>query len=182
MELRSDIQITSMIKSLKDVIIPAIDSQNSFATEQAHLILGMLSLMKTQLPIQFRFDRDQLERLISTAKRLEEIYSRDTSTRDELRSLTWSAAQASETLKHFKVDPQQLQDAIREVNREIGRLISFATERGCDPIIIAQAEAVVLDSSREQLLRNRALLAPQGWEKIEHLAPPPIETLLAPAS
>jgi hypothetical protein len=182
MQLRPEIQLISMIKSLKDVIIPAIDPANSFATEQAQLVLGMLSLMKTQLPLQFRFDRDQLERLISTAKRLEEVYSRNASTRGEMHSLIWSVAQASETLKHFNVDPVRIQDAIGEVNREIGRLISFAAEKGCDPLILAEADTIVLESSREQLLRDRALLAPQGWEKIEHLAPPPIETLLAPAS
>jgi hypothetical protein len=182
MQLRPEIQITSMIKSLKDVIIPAIDSQNSFATEQAHLVVGMLSLMITQLPMQFRFDCDQLERSISTAKRLEEVYSRDTTTRGEMRSLIWSVAQASETLKHFKIDPVRILETIHELNREICRLISFAAEKGCDPVILAEAEAIVLDSSREQLLRDRALLVPQGWEKIEHLAPPPIETLLAPAS
>ncbi|MGQ0622999.1 MAG: hypothetical protein ACT4QA_24340, partial [Panacagrimonas sp.] len=77
MQLRSEIQLTSMLKAMKDVVIPAIDPANRLAIEQSQLIVGMLGLMQHQLPIQFKFDRDELGRLVDMLHGLKVICDLD---------------------------------------------------------------------------------------------------------
>ena len=80
MQLRPEIQITAIVKAMKDVVIPAVDADNKLATEQAQLIVGLLTLMAHQLPRLFHFDCDELQRLIACASQLEAIPGDDPAT------------------------------------------------------------------------------------------------------
>jgi hypothetical protein len=71
MQMRPALQIQSMIKAMMDVVLPAVDPSNKLALEQSRLVIGMLSLMAQQLPLQFRFDCDELSRLLKLAAALQ---------------------------------------------------------------------------------------------------------------
>ena len=70
MDLRAPLQLKSMIKSMSDVVLPAIDPGNRMAQEQAQLILGMMHLMALRLPLQFHYDLDELRRYLGLAQEL----------------------------------------------------------------------------------------------------------------
>jgi len=163
MQMRPEIQITSMIKAMTDVIIPALGSSNKLAGEQAQLVVGVLSLMATQLPMQFRFDRDELSRLIDTARQIAGHPSDDPATRSARDDLATQCGAAEVVLAACQMDPARLQDAVRGMRTSLCGLIDAF---GCDSVDPAResVEKAVLAMTREQLLRDRSLMKPQGWE------------------
>jgi hypothetical protein len=163
MQLRSDIQLKSMIKALRDVIIPAIDPANRLALEQAQLVTGMLGLMQHQLPLQYRFDRDELRRLVDLLHGLKVICELDPALAPLPERYKGLITTSREVLDGCAVDPQRLHDSVRRLREVVGEVVTFAN---------------VLNLSREQLLRDRALGAPQGWEP-DPTALPSIESLLS---
>jgi predicted nuclease with TOPRIM domain len=174
MQLRSEIQIVTMIRAMKDVVIPAIDPANGPAIEQSQLVLGMLSLLREQLPVEFRFDRDELERLTIAAGNLARLCEVDTELRERVRALAALEATARDRLERCAVDPSEVRDCSRRLREAIARLVSEA-DAAATPERWTMIERQVLDLSRELLVRERAFVAPQGWEtgsdfpKIEEL-------------
>ena len=177
MQLRSDIQLKSMIKALKDVIIPAIDPANRLAVEQAQLVTGMLGLMQHQLPLQYRFDRDELGRLIDLLSRLQAVCDQDPAL-ESLHGTCKGLITESRTVQEGSiVDPANLYDAVRRLRDGVAEVLNFANEHAAEPAR-KQIEQAVLRQSREQLLRDRALVAAQGWEP-DPAALPSIDALLS---
>lgn len=176
MQLRPEIQITAIIKAMKDVVIPAVDSDNKLAVEQAQLIVGLLNLMAYQLPRLYRFDRDELKRLLDGASELATLRSRDPAIMAAARQLFTCQETARRVLDRCTADPAELTDAVRDMRQATGALMSAAA-KGADPATLTWIEKAVLDLSREQLLRDRSLLLPQGWEP-NPAAVPDIDTLL----
>ena len=173
MQLRSEIQITSIIKAMVDVVLPALDPENKLAVEQGQLVVGMLRLMETQLPLQFRFDRDELQRLLGAAAELEAICQSEAT--DEL---AMARARSSGTLANCTIDPAELHQAIGTMRTAIGDTIYAVGTNSTDESVVARAEKCVLKLSREQLLRDRSLLISQGWE-LDPDGLTPIEELLS---
>jgi hypothetical protein len=177
MQLRSDIQLKSMIKALRDVIIPAIDPANRLALEQAQLVTGMLGLMQHQLPLQYRFDRDELRRLVDLLHGLKVICELDPALAPLPERYKGLITTSREVLDGCAVDPQRLHDSVRRLREVVGEVVTFANEHA-GAAARERIEHEVLNLSREQLLRDRALVAPQGWEP-DPTALPSIESLLS---
>lgn len=177
MQLRSEIQIASMIKAMKDVVIPALDSGNRLAMEQSQLIVGMLNLMASQLPIQFQFDRDELGRLTGSLAALAAICAEAPALQATAARLHEQQTAAADLHARCSVDPAELTAAVRALRATVGAVVVEAGQQA--PVATAERiEGVVLALSREQLLRDRAIVAPQGWEA-DPAAVPPIRELLA---
>ncbi len=177
MQMRPEIQIASMLKAMKDVVIPALGSSNKLATEQASLVVGMLHLMASQLPHQFRFDRDELSRLIDTAKALQDIRSGDAAANAALAALTAQRDAATGVLEECQRDPADLKESVRGLRKCVGDLVTALARTGESDNQL-HVEKLVIDMSREQLLRDRSLLKLQGWEP-DPAAVPEITKLLA---
>lgn len=171
MQMRADIQIRSMIKAMKDTVLPALDPENKLAQEQARLVLGMLALMRRQLPIQFRFDCDELERLIDLSQALRAL---DIDPMDE--ELIGEEAHALNVLDGARSNPADVLASIRHLRCVIGQRVTRLYALA-DSESRARLKELVVNVSREQLLRDRSLLLQQGWEP-EPDALPAIETLL----
>ena len=176
MQLRTEIQLSTMIRAMKDVVIPAVDAKNELAMQQAQLIVGMLNLMAHQLPLQFRFDRDELQRLIASAQGLSQLDSRDADIGAAAKQLQACGAAASAVLDRCATDPAELASAVRDMREAVGALMAASAD-GRDKAALAAVEKTVLDLSKEQLLRDRSLMLPQGWEP-DPAAVPPLEKLL----
>jgi len=179
MQLRSEVQLASMMKAMTDVVIPAIDAKNDLAIQQAHLIVGMLNLMAHQLPMQFRFDRDELQRLVKSAEGLSLLSSKDSAVSAAVEQLAASCDAAVNVLKHCVMDPAELVASVKTM-REATSMLMVAASRSDDKAAFAAVEQAVLALSKEQLLRDRSLLLVQGWEP-DPSAIPPIEKLLGSA-
>jgi hypothetical protein len=176
MQMRPQVQLASMIKAMKDVVIPALDSKNDLAVQQAQLVVGLLNLMAHQLPLQFQFDRDELRRLIASARALSQLHSSDPAIEAAARQLVARSAQAASVLERCGLDPEALTAAVRDL-REATGMLATAAESGADPAALHAVETAILDLSKQQLLRDRSLMLPQGWEP-DPTAVPAIETLL----
>jgi hypothetical protein len=166
MQLRSDIQLSTLIQAMTNVIIPAIDSENQLAQEQAQLMVGMLQLMSCQLPLQYRFDRDELTRLIEYSEQLVNTGSQcalSGNVKADFEQLAKRSDDSQRLLQRCDADPAELHIAVRQLREDISQVVKSVSSKG-DIDLIGHVENIVLELSRDQLVRDRALLVVQGWE------------------
>lgn len=177
MQSRSDIQIKSILKAMTDVVLPAVDPNNKLAQEQARLCMGLLGLMAKQLPLQYRFDCDELARLSAYAAELQRIAKGGAETDAALSALKQRTGDADVVLERAQVSPQAVLDAVRGLREATGSLITSVYRDG-ESGAQERVQRATLAMSREQLLRDRSWVLAQGWEA-DPKAVPPIEELLA---
>lgn len=178
MQLRADIQIQSVLKAMRDVVLPALDPTHSLAQEQARLCMGLLDLLARQLPMQFRFDIDELGRLAGLADALVETVSAAAPGEGAVQAMQAGAQTARDVLRRAQADPAEVVDAVRALRASTSALVQAVCATPSN-VAIGAVERLVFDAGREQLLRDRSWLLAQGWEPNPD-AIPPIETLLAP--
>jgi hypothetical protein len=177
MQTRPDLQIKSILKAMNDVVLPAVDPDNKLAQEQVRLCMGLLGLMARQLPLQFRFDCDELARLTAFSAELRRVAGGGVQTREALANLDEATGKASGLLERARVAPVEIEQAVRAMREATGALISSVFRDG-DANAQDRVQKATLAMSREQLLRERAWVITQGWEP-DPKAVPPIEELLA---
>jgi hypothetical protein len=178
MELRPAIMLQSVAKSLTDIIIPAVDPDNKLAQEQSRLILGLVQLAASQLPLLYRYDRHELDRLVKLADALTALPSSGTATTEAQAALETLGANAADVLDRARAEPSELDDSIHALRSAIGALVQ-ATQADGNRAAAAQARAVVLAAAKEQLERERAWVVRFGFEA-DPSEVAPIETLLDP--
>lgn len=176
MQMRPDLQIKSVIKAMNDVVLPAVDPQNKLAQEQVRLCMGLLGLMARQLPLQFRFDCDELARLSAYSAELQRIASGGGETSAALAALKEKTVSANTTIERAKASPQDVEQAVRSLREATGSLISSVFRDG-DSAVQERVQRATLAMSKEQLLRDRAWVITQGWEP-DPKSVPSIEQLL----
>lgn len=179
MQLRPQLQIQSILKAMTDVVMPAVDPNNKLAQEQARLIMGTLGLMARQLPLQFRFDCDELARLIGFSQELQKLAQGGQETRAAGAALTASLASAGAVLDRAKASPEEIEQAVRELRAATGAVVTNVYRDG-ERSAQDSVQKAVLAMSKDQLIRDRSLLLTQGWEPDPTLVPD-IETLLGSA-
>lgn len=180
MQLRPELRIQSSIDAMTNVVIPAIDPENGLAQEQAQLVVGMLGLLAQWLPLEYRYDRDELARLLRAA---DEIGGglrgggRTTAAGDQLAAI---ASEAHDVLRRAGAEPRELQDTVRALRAGLGAVVGAAFEDG-EPQSRDAASRAVLEFSGEQILRVRAAYIGQGFEG-DAQGLPPLEELLTEAT
>ena len=179
MQMRPDIQIKSVLKAMVDVVLPALDPGNQLAQEQARLCMGLLDLLSRQMPLQFRFDCDELARLRAMGEQLLPLASADAVDARTLRALGEAVRASGDVLARAKADPAEVVESVRALRAATGAVVQQACAGGVRSDT-RRLERVVLESSREQLLRDRTWLLAQGWES-DPKAFAPIEFLLPSA-
>ena len=179
MQMRPQIQLQSVIKALSDVVLPAIDPNNKLAIEQGKLSIGLLALLSQQLPMQFQFDCDELQRLIATSRELATQAQAQGGAGTQAAVATLSAATlaAGRALDGARSAPADIEAQLRALRVATGALITEVHRDGdaaCRPLV----QQTVLAMSKEQLLRDRSMMLMQGWEP-DPKAIPPLAELLA---
>jgi hypothetical protein len=175
MQLRPEISIHAMIKSLTDAVLPAVDPSNKLAVEQLQLTIGLLSMMEQRLPLEFKFDCDELRRLLAFADELKT----HTAGNAAFAEFSASADAGADVLRRAQADPAEVLAAVRRLRASGGALAAAAYREGGSATRAAIMKSV-LSMSGEQLLRDRAWVSPQGWEPRPQDVPP--ITDLLPAS
>ena len=169
MQLRPEIQIQSMIKAMMEVVLPAVDPTNELAVQQAQLVVGHLSIFAQRLPLQYRYDRDALDRLVKLASELKAIGAGDA-------ALLEAAGSGTDVLDRAKADSGELVQAARALTEAMDTSIRKVFSEG-DEATQTKVEKITLAMGKEQLLRDRSWLLMQGWEP-DPASVPAIETLL----
>ena len=179
MELRPEFQLKTAIRALTDVVLPAVDPDNRLAQEQARLVIGMLGLLMQRLPLAYRYDLDELSRSLSLAAELSSLAaSRPPGEVAPLEDLARSVALGRDVQARARAEPAELEAANHALRAGIGALVT-ALSSGPSTDVRGLVSRLVLDHAQQQLLRERAWLAPQGWEPAGSL--PAIETLIGDA-
>ena len=163
MQMRSEIQIRSVLKAMADVVLPSLDPANQMAQEQARLCMGLLDLLSRQLPLQFRFDCDELTRLRAMGEGILPLADPQAVDAPTRQALADAIHASGDVLARAKADPAEVVDAVRTMRATTSALVQQACA-GTSPSDTARLERIVLDSSREQLLRDRTWHLSQGWE------------------
>lgn len=178
MQLRADIQIKSILKAMADVVLPAVDPGNQLAQEQARLCMGLLDLMARQLPMQYRFDVDELGRLIGLAGELNAAVAKNPIDAATAQALAKTIEQGQGVYARAQADPAEVLEALRALRATTSAVVTqvCTDEKRAD---LQAVEKMVMASSHEQLLRDRSWLLAQRWEPNPE-ALPAVETLLAP--
>jgi len=179
MQLRPDIQIQSILKAMTDVVLPALDPHNPLAQEQARLCMGLLGVMASRLPLQYRYDCDELGRLLALAQQLQQLPDVNRLAPTALTVLTQGAARADDVLTRARAEPSEVLAAVRALREATGNLVQEAFVSDPSGQQTQAMQRAVLDTSQAQLLRERSWLLGQGWEANPQDIPA-IETLLAP--
>lgn len=178
MELRATFQIPTLIKAMTDVVLPALDPNNKLAQEQAQLIIGSLHLIAQRLPLQYRYDRHELDSFIELATQLQDLSGGSTELREAMAALDHSVASGREVLARAGAEPLELETANRVLRDALGRLVQAAAVLHDEPRR-RSIETAVMAHAQELLLRERAWLAMQGWEG-KDAGLPAVESLLTP--
>lgn len=172
MQLRAPIAIKAALKSLTQVIAPAIDPDNKLAQEQFGLIVGLLTLIGDRLPLEFHYDVDELRRLTRLGHDLQEIAVS--------AALAEPVTGGEDVLARAAASPDELIAAIAALRSAIGQTAQQLSARS-DPVSQRGVRAILANAS-EQQLRERSWLLLQGWET-NPASVPAIETLIgAPSS
>ena len=173
MELRATFQIPTLIKALTDVVLPAVDPNNKLAQEQAQLIIGSLHLIAQRLPLQYRYDRHELERFLELARQLEREAVGSPELEAAASALASCVATGSDVLLRAGADPGEIESGNLALRESIGLVVQAAPSHEARRKAI---ESAVMAHSKELLLRERAWLAMQGWEGKD--AVPAVESLI----
>jgi len=151
-----EVQLQSIIKSLKDNVLPAIDQNNQLAQQQIQLSLATLEITLGHLPLVHRVVRADLQENVSLAKKLCELID-DEEIANSLQEIVEKSALALE-------DPGsgfiQLQQHARELRSAIG--MAIAAEPGATRV--QAVEQLIMETSPTLLNLGRAWNKPMGFE------------------
>ena len=172
MELRPELVITAVIKSLRDNVFSAIDPQNMPALQQAQLSIALLEIVQTRMLLMYRYDRHDLSHLVELAHEIAEKYL----DADEAEEMRKSCRRAQEVLDRAKADPSELIETVRSIRGNISNAVRSSHSKSDK---VRALEKLVVQSAAEMTLRERSWAAPFGFEA-DPGAVPEIETLLDP--
>ena len=177
MDLRPALQIQTVIKTLTDVILPALDPNNKLAQEQAKLSIGTLQLVLQRQALMYRYDLDELSRSLELARNLRAQAKDLPGSAQALKSLDESAKSGADVRERARAEPGELEAANFDLREKIGALVT-AVYSSSETAKLKQISKTVMAHAKEQLLRERSWLIAQGWEP-DPKSIPPIESLIS---
>lgn len=169
MELRPEFLLPAISKTLKDVILPALDETHQVAQEQLKLAIGFLDIMASQRHLLFAFDLDELSRHAATVGDLAALLGKSADHADLL-------AQAAQISASGAGDPDKIVALTRVLRAVIVGMIEEGYGRG-DAALAAQVHHRMNEFARVQLLRERAWTLPMGFENSSDAVPSVAEQL-----
>lgn len=156
MELRAEFLIPAISKTLKDVVLPALDDEHQVAQEQINLAIGFLNILAQQQPIQHAYDLDELNR--------HQLFASDLCT---LLGLESTYGGIISRAKEISAEPGQAPETIvattRQLRGAITAMMAQGHDRG-DANLSKNLSGKINIFAHEQLARERAMTAPMGFE------------------
>ena len=147
-------RIDSLIHTLTDVVLPAIDAEKSLERDQAQLVIAHLKLIRTQLPQAAIFDELELAAAIALGRKLLTLCEGGP-------KLTQAAKALQDVLA--SPDPADRQDAIRRVNAANEYLVRASRIDG-KPASVQAIRTAALANGKAQTLRDRIFFADSGFD------------------
>ncbi len=178
MQVTPQIQIQTVIKAMMEDVLPALDQNDQLAQQSAQLTIGTLTLLAQHLPLEYRYQVDELNRLKGLADDLQGQAQGGDKTQSCVTELKKAAATAADVLERARAEPGEINEAIRGLRAVASDTVKAVYAEGTEDTQTT-VEQTVLSMSEAQLLRDRSWLLMQGWEPNPDSVPA-IDTLLAP--
>jgi len=152
-----DLRLASMIRSVQEVILPALSGHSGLAQEQAHLLLGQLMVLRSQVDGALAFERTEAASLADLASDLARTAAGGGETR--------AAASALATLLDGAVGelPADVRQFLQACSLAVEALVAASGEDGSKAFQASSAEAI-LHHGRQAALRNRRWFSAMNFE------------------
>lgn len=152
-----DDRIVSMMTALREVILPAL-SMNSFATEQAKLILAHLGLLRDQVDHSVRYEQLQLGALVAFTAELGAHVAGGQRTTVAGQALVLELAHAADARR-----PAEVRVVTQAISAALSNLVEAVSIDGTRAFQDQLREAL-LDHVEHKALQDRAWFAGAGFE------------------
>jgi len=154
-------RINNLSKALETVIIPAIPADNSFATEQAALMLGHLKMLDQQWDFAYLYEKGSFDNILALASKLSQLAEGGGE----------SQIAAVQTRSLIAAQPDMLPLTVNAINeltialgKAVDKLIAAAYKDGSSAFKTAMLSSI-LDYNHIQSARERT------WFKANNLDP-----------
>lgn len=152
----ADIRMSSMMRALSGVIIPALE-HDANARDQAQMVLGHLNALRVQYDWLEEFERLELLHTRQLAGRLLSTAEDDYHDSEEVRALDRRASQPiPDAIAGCRAAQGELTEAIAE-------FVALQGKRGSHEAI-RQSNLVVAEAEYKQSLRDRSVFSAFGYE------------------
>lgn len=145
----ADLQLSVVIKALRDVVAPAVDAANLVAVEQLHLALATLGMVRARLPHLHAVARQELANALALASAVD--------AQGEIGKLI---ADGREVLG----DPQTATAALDSVRVRLLDAVSEYVASPFDPEQQRRIDRAIIAHSKPQCDLARAWSLPAGFE------------------
>lgn len=151
-----ELQLQTIVKSLRDNVLPAVDPENELAQQQMQISLATLGIVLEHLPLVHNVRRRDISIHSELAEQLLEACSLQISK----AALNKAVLDAKAGLADATLGFAQLQQVARSLRDVIGQVVSDHAESESAPDI----ERLVLETSTETLQLGRAWNKPMSFE------------------
>lgn len=154
-------RINNLSKALETVIMPAIPTDNSFAAEQAALMLGHLKMLDQQWDFAYLYEKGSFDNMLELATRLQQLAMGGTESKGAAAQIGALLASLPEILP---LTVNTVNDLTKSLGAAVDKLIAAAYKDGSAEFKVAMLNSV-LDYNHIQCTRERT------WFKANNLDP-----------
>lgn len=169
-----DLRLASMIRTIRDVILPAL-AHDGFAGEQAKLILGHLHVLRGQIDVIPEYEWLEWQSTVALAAELDALAARQGQD-DAGPAAAHLAGLLAEARAVAATDREGVRSARAALNAAIDRLVAEAA--GGDAAFKATVIAKVVAAQKAAAERGRALFQATGFEGAD-AALPAVDAMMA---
>ena len=172
------LRIHAMIRSLREVILPALPTDEMLAIDQANILVGYLGIMAEQHDRVFEYLRVELAEYAELLSAMVEDADGAQSIEDAIAKARAALGMAAPILQMSIPRQGELGALVRSLKESVDQLLLAARQDGTPAYRQAAAQRVMLQAER-QILRERAWFRASGFE-LEAGRLPSIDEVLSP--
>ena len=172
------LRIPAMIRSLREVILPALPTDEMLAIDQANILVGYLGIMAEQHDRVFEYLRVELAEYAELLSAMVEDADGAQSIEDAVAKARAALGMAAPILRMSIPRQGELGALVRSLKESVDELLLAARQDGTPAFRQASSKRVMLQAER-QILRERAWFRASGFE-LEAGQLPSIDDVLLP--
>jgi hypothetical protein len=157
-------RLDSMMRAVTEIILPALGSSNSLATEQAGLLLGHMSVLRMQIDNAPRYLGVEMQAAKTLGRALVAEASGGTETKASVATLTAALEERGTN------GPAQADDRLERINEAIENLVYAMKEDG-DAESRACVSKLILEHGKAAAERDRVWFSAMGFEAADSALP-----------
>lgn len=168
-------RLRTLMKSLQEVLLPALDPANAIAQEQGQLVLGSLNLILAQLDFAHAFEVVEAREMSAHALELATLLEADAAAHGLVTGVRHQVSAQQSAIDNPLTPLHALQVRNRALREVLSALIT-AAQACADANLTRTLERRVLEFGARQLTRERSWVAATNFEPPG--TTPPIPVLL----